>query len=68
MAHKLIAREMIEPTVDLERLLEELARPVHRDMASIVGELLGPGVSDDVLRRCTRSVMSSAFIITMLAR
>lgn len=55
---KLVAREMIEPTVALDTLLEEVARPVHRELASIVGELLGSGVSDDVLRRCTLSVMS----------
>jgi AcrR family transcriptional regulator len=55
---KLIAREMIEPTAALDTLLEEVARPVHRELASILGEILGSGVSDDVLRRCTLSVMS----------
>jgi TetR/AcrR family transcriptional regulator, regulator of cefoperazone and chloramphenicol sensitivity len=55
---KLIAREMIEPTVALDTLLEEVARPVHEQLASIVGELLGPGVNDEVLRHCTLSVMS----------
>jgi AcrR family transcriptional regulator len=55
---KLIAREMIEPTAALDTLLEEVARPVHRELAAIVGELLGSEVGDDVLRRCTLSVMS----------
>jgi hypothetical protein len=49
---------MIEPTAALDTLLEEVARPVHRELASILGEILGSGVSDDVLRRCTLSVMS----------
>ena len=55
---KLIAREMIEPTPALDTLLEEVARPAHGELASILGEMLGAGVSDDVLRRCTLSVIS----------
>ena len=55
---KLIAREMIEPTRALDALLEEVARPVHQELAAIVSELLGPGASEAVVRRCTLSVMS----------
>jgi AcrR family transcriptional regulator len=55
---KIIAREMIEPTRALDTLLEEVARPIHQELALIVRELLGPGASQAVLRRCTLSVMS----------
>jgi AcrR family transcriptional regulator len=55
---KLIAREMIEPTRALDALLEEVARPIHRQLATIVKELLGPGASESLARRCTLSVMS----------
>ena len=49
---------MIEPTRALDALLEEVARPVHQELAAIVGDLLGPGASEVVVRRCTLSVMS----------
>jgi TetR/AcrR family transcriptional regulator, regulator of cefoperazone and chloramphenicol sensitivity len=55
---KIIAREMIEPTRALDTLLEEVARPIHQELASIVRELLGPGVSQALLRRSTLSIMS----------
>jgi TetR/AcrR family transcriptional regulator, regulator of cefoperazone and chloramphenicol sensitivity len=55
---KIIAREMIEPTRALDTLLEEVARPIHQELALIVRELLGPGANQAVLRRCTLSVMS----------
>jgi TetR/AcrR family transcriptional regulator, regulator of cefoperazone and chloramphenicol sensitivity len=55
---KIIAREMIEPTRALDTLLEEVARPIHQELASIVRELLGPGASQAVLRRSTLSIMS----------
>ena len=55
---KLIAREMIEPTRALDALLEEVARPIHQELAAIVSELLGPAAGEAVVRRCTLSVMS----------
>src|SRR5918994_4049771 len=42
---KIIAREMIEPTRALDTLMEEVARPVHQELASIVRELLEPRAS-----------------------
>jgi hypothetical protein len=55
---KIMAREMIEPTRALDMLVEEAARPVHRELASIVRELLGPEASDESVRLCALSVMS----------
>jgi AcrR family transcriptional regulator len=55
---KLIAREMIEPTLALDTLVEKAARPMHQELASIIRELLGSGATDDVLRLCTLSIMS----------
>jgi AcrR family transcriptional regulator len=55
---KLISREMIEPTRVFDTLVEEAARPVHQELASIIRELLGPGAGDEVIRRCTLSVLS----------
>jgi AcrR family transcriptional regulator len=55
---KIIAREMIEPTRAFDSLLEEFARPVHQELASIVRELLDSRASDEAVRLCTLSVMS----------
>jgi TetR/AcrR family transcriptional regulator, regulator of cefoperazone and chloramphenicol sensitivity len=55
---KIIARELIEPTPVFDMLLEEVARPVHEEIAGIVRKLLGPGPSDEAVRLCTLSVLS----------
>jgi TetR/AcrR family transcriptional regulator, regulator of cefoperazone and chloramphenicol sensitivity len=55
---KIVAREMIEPTRAFDTLVEEAARPVHREMASIVRELLGSAATDESVRLCTLSIMS----------
>jgi AcrR family transcriptional regulator len=55
---KIIAREMSEPTRALDTLLEEVARPLHQELACIIRELLDSEVSDETVRLCTLSVMS----------
>jgi AcrR family transcriptional regulator len=54
---KIIAREMAEPTRALDLLLEDVARPLHRELAAIVRQLLGPAATDDNVRLCALSVM-----------
>jgi AcrR family transcriptional regulator len=55
---KLISREMIEPTRAFDALVEEAARPVHQELAAIIRELLGSGAGDEVIHRCTLSILS----------
>jgi AcrR family transcriptional regulator len=55
---KILAREMIEPTRALDKLVEEVARPIHRELASIVRDLLGSGANNEAVRLCALSVMS----------
>jgi AcrR family transcriptional regulator len=54
---KIIAREMIEPTRALDSLLEEVARPLHRELAGIVRSLLGATATDEDVRFCALSIM-----------
>lgn len=54
---KIIAREMVEPTRALDSLLEEVARPLHRELAAIVRLLLGPSADDQAVRFCALSIM-----------
>lgn len=54
---KIIARELAEPTRVLDLLLEEIARPLHRQLNEIVREILGPTVTDEDVRLCAVSIM-----------
>jgi AcrR family transcriptional regulator len=54
---KIIAREMVEPTRALDSLLEEVARPLHQELADIVRQLLGSEADDDKVRLCALSIM-----------
>jgi TetR/AcrR family transcriptional regulator, regulator of cefoperazone and chloramphenicol sensitivity len=54
---KIIARELVEPTRALDSLLEEVARPLHQELAGIARELLGPPANDEDIRHCTLSIM-----------
>jgi AcrR family transcriptional regulator len=54
---KIVAREMVEPTRALDSLLEEVARPLHRELAAIVRQLLGPAANDADVKLCVLSIM-----------
>jgi AcrR family transcriptional regulator len=54
---KIVARELAEPTRALNSLLEEIARPLHRELAAIVRDLLGPEASSEDVRFCALSIM-----------
>jgi AcrR family transcriptional regulator len=54
---KIIAREMVEPTRALDSLLEEVALPLHRELAGIVRLLLGATATDEDVRFCALSIM-----------
>ena len=53
---KIITRELAEPTRALDSLLEEVARPLHQELAAIVRQLLG-SACDDAVRLCSLSIM-----------
>jgi len=69
---KIIAREMVEPTRALDSLLEEVARPLHLELAGILRRLLGPAAGDDDIRLCALSIMGQCVYYhharTVLAR
>jgi AcrR family transcriptional regulator len=69
---KIIAREMVEPTRALDSLLEEVALPLHRELASIVRLLLGTTATDEDVRFCALSIMGQCVYYhharTVLAR
>ena len=48
---------MVEPTRAFDSLLEEVARPLHRELASIVRLLLGASANDEDVRFCALSIM-----------
>lgn len=54
---KLMAREMIDPTAALDRLVREKIRANHEQLSAIVGELMGPKAPADTVRRCVLSIV-----------
>jgi AcrR family transcriptional regulator len=55
---QLIAREMIEPTPALDRLVRRRMRANHAQIAAAIRDLLGPGPSAETVRLCTLSVVA----------
>lgn len=55
---RLLAREMIEPTPALDRLVRRRMRANHEQLATILRELLGTEASDEDVRLCTLSVVA----------
>jgi AcrR family transcriptional regulator len=54
---RLMAREMMEPTAALDRLVRTKIRANHEHLAAIVRELLGPDAGEDTVRRCVLSIV-----------
>jgi AcrR family transcriptional regulator len=55
---KLIAREMIDPTIMLGRLMKNQIRPNAERLKSIVRQLIGREVDEETLWRCVFSVVA----------
>jgi len=55
---KLMAREMMEPTQALDSLIEEIIRPLHKLLGSIVQEMIGTPVNEETIRSCCVSIIS----------
>ena len=55
---KLMAREMVEPTTALDRLVRDEIGPMAKTLMEIVRSLLGRAASDAQVRRCGMSVVS----------
>jgi AcrR family transcriptional regulator len=54
---KLIAREMMEPTGTLDRLVEENVRPLHALLASIIRKIMKNAVAEETIRLCCLSII-----------
>jgi len=55
---RLLARELIDPTPALDRLVRRRMRANHEQLADIVRALLGPDATPEAVRLCTLSVIS----------
>ena len=55
--HRLMAREMGEPTTNLAGLVERCLAPNNAVLCAIMAELLGPAASPVLVARCAQSVV-----------
>jgi AcrR family transcriptional regulator len=53
----LCARELVQPTIALNRVVDQIIRPLADRLRAIVQRLLGPGASADDVRRCALSIV-----------
>ncbi len=56
--HRLIQREIDEPTVELDALVDQAVRPRLEYLSALVAELIGGSPSEDITLRCVGSLMS----------
>jgi AcrR family transcriptional regulator len=61
--HRLIQREMGDPTPALDRLVEEGMRPRFQYVSELVAEILGCPPSDPRVLRCVSSVQAQALAV-----
>ncbi|HEV3026557.1 MAG TPA: CerR family C-terminal domain-containing protein [Planctomycetota bacterium] len=54
---KMMAREMIEPTAALDRIVEQMIRPLYGRLCAIVKALAGPDLSALQVQRAAKSVV-----------
>lgn len=54
---KLMIREIADPSPVLDRVVEEMIRPLYQQLAGIVGELLCPGASVEAVQLAAMSIM-----------
>ena len=55
---RMLTREMVEPTAALDRLVEQVQRPLFRMLHGIVSELAGPDAPPDVVLACSQAVVA----------
>lgn len=59
---RLLAREMMEPSPVLDDIVNESIRPRSMILQEIVGELLGPGASEEQVIRCKFSIIGQCLL------
>ena len=55
---RLLAREMIDPTPALDRLVRNRMRANHEQLSAILRDLLGEDATDEAIRLCALSVIA----------
>lgn len=61
----IMAREMVQPTFALDRMVDRMARPLFMRLRSIISELIAPSIQQDspyMLDRLTASVIGQCLI------
>jgi AcrR family transcriptional regulator len=54
---RLMVREIADPSPVLDRVVDEMIRPLYEQLVGIVCELIGPGAGDDAVQLAAMSIM-----------
>jgi hypothetical protein len=54
---KLVGRELVDPTHAIESVIEDGMRPQINILFTLVGDVLGHDASEQVIQRCTSSIL-----------
>ena len=57
---RLLARELVEPTVSMLAIVERDIKPQHQQFGALVRAIVGPGLSDEVVHQCVFSIIGQA--------
>lgn len=57
---RLVARELIEPTAAMHKLVERHVRPQQTLFTALIRAMVGPAMPDEVVRKCVFSVVGQA--------
>ncbi len=54
---RLMMRELAEPTLALDRIVQDVIGPLHQYLGKLVNEAIGSEVTEEELRRCVFSIL-----------
>lgn len=59
---RLMLREMSQPSVALDVVVQHMTRPLFQHIGGLVREILGPNADDVLVRRCTSSILGQCSV------
>jgi AcrR family transcriptional regulator len=62
---RIMVHELAQPTPALERVVNEVSRPIYKRLLELVGQIAGLPSKDERIRLCTHSIMGQVLIYAL---